>query len=87
MSHMNYLNFPDYMFALSLLHTIEDNFGKRKQQKMKELGIPHEQMNLVLEKSASTHMDHAINFNTGLQSKVPIQYNRHMSTNVYKVYI
>ena len=29
MSHMNYLNFPDYMFALSLLHTIEDNFGKR----------------------------------------------------------
>ena len=53
MSHMNNLNFPDYTFALSLLHTIEDNFGKRKQHKMKELSIPHEQMNLVLEKSAS----------------------------------
>ena len=45
MSPMNYLNFPDYMFALLLLHTIED--------KIKELGIPREQMNLVLEKSAS----------------------------------
>ena len=53
MSHMDNLNFPDYMFALSLLHTIEDNFGKRKQHKMKELNIPHEQMNLVLKKSAS----------------------------------
>ena len=53
MSHMNNLNFPDYMFALSLLHTIEDNFGKRKQHKMKELSIPHEQINFVLEKSAS----------------------------------
>ena len=53
MSHMNNLNFPDYMFALSLLHTTEDNFGKREQHQMKELSIPHEQMNLVWEKSAS----------------------------------
>ena len=53
MSHMNILNFPDYMFALSLLHTIEDNFWKRKQQKKQELCIPREQMNLVLEKSIS----------------------------------
>ena len=30
MSHMNNLNFPDYMFALSLLHTIEDNFLEAK---------------------------------------------------------
>ena len=45
MSHMNNLNFPDYMFALSLLHTIEDNFGKRKLHKMQELSIPREQMN------------------------------------------
>ena len=51
MSIMNYLNFPDYMFALSLLHTIEDNFGKRKQHIMQKLSIPREQMNLVLEKS------------------------------------
>ena len=53
MSHMNNLNFPDYMFALSLLHTKEDNFGKRKHHKMQELSIRREQMNLVLEKSAS----------------------------------
>ena len=31
MSHMNNLNFPDYMFALSFLRTTEDTFGKRKQ--------------------------------------------------------
>ena len=29
MSHINNLNFLDLMFALSLLHTKEDNFGKR----------------------------------------------------------
>ena len=34
MSHMNNLNCPDCMFALSLLHTIEDNVGKRKLHKM-----------------------------------------------------
>ena len=30
MSHMNYHNFPDLMFAFSLLHIKEDNFGERK---------------------------------------------------------
>ena len=35
MSHMNYLNFSDYMFALSLLHIIEDNFGKRNLSSIK----------------------------------------------------
>ena len=34
MSYMNNLNFPDNMFALSHLHTIEDNFGKQKQHTM-----------------------------------------------------
>ena len=53
MSHMNNLNFPDYMFARSLLHTIENTVGKQKQYKMQELSIPREHMNLVLEKSAS----------------------------------
>ena len=42
MPHMNNLNFPEYMFALSFLDTIEDNFEKRKQHKMKELSIPGE---------------------------------------------
>ena len=41
MPHMNNLNFPEYMFALSFLHAKEDTFGKRKQHKMKELSIPH----------------------------------------------
>ena len=40
MSHVNNFNFPEYMFALSILYTIEDNFGKRKQHKMKEQNIP-----------------------------------------------
>ena len=53
MSYMNNLNFPDNMFAFSLLHTIEDNFGRRKQHTMFELSIPREQMNLVLDKGAS----------------------------------
>ena len=39
MPHENYSNFPEFMFALSFLHTIEDNFGKQKQHKMKELII------------------------------------------------
>ena len=42
MPHMNNLNFPENMFALQFLHTIEDNFGKQKQHKMKKLSIPHE---------------------------------------------
>ena len=42
MPHVNNFNFPEYMFALSFLHTIEDNFGKRKQHKMKELSVPRE---------------------------------------------
>ena len=36
MSHVNNLNFPEYMFALWFLHTIEDNFGKRKRHKRTE---------------------------------------------------
>ena len=30
MSHVNNLNFPEYMFALYFLYTIENNFGKQK---------------------------------------------------------
>ena len=47
MPHVNNLNFPEYMFALSFLHTIEDTFGKRKPHKLKEPGIPRESINLV----------------------------------------
>ena len=36
MSHVNNFNFLEYAFALSFLHAIEDNFGKRKQHKMKK---------------------------------------------------
>ena len=42
MLHVNNLNFPEYMFALSFLHAKKDKFGKRKQHKMKKLSIPHE---------------------------------------------
>ena len=39
MSHVIKLNFPEYRFAFKFLHTIEDNFVKQKQHKMKELSI------------------------------------------------
>ena len=42
MSRVNNLNFPEYMCALQFLHIIEDNFGKQKQHRMKELNIPPE---------------------------------------------
>ena len=42
MSHVNNNTFPENMFALSFLYTIEDTFGKRKQHKIKELSIPRE---------------------------------------------
>ena len=44
MPHVNYPYFSENMFnfALSFLHKIEDNFGKQKQHKMKELSIPCE---------------------------------------------
>ena len=32
MPHVNYLNFPEKMPALSFLHTIEDIFGKKKMK-------------------------------------------------------
>ena len=60
--HMNNLNFPESMFALSFLHTIRDNFGKRKQYKMKELGKLREQMNLVLKKNASARSHTTVNY-------------------------
>ena len=47
MPRVNYLNFPDYMFALLLLFTIRDNFGKQKQHKMKELSLLCKKMSLV----------------------------------------
>ena len=31
MPHVNNLNFPEYTFTFEFLHTIEDNFGKQKQ--------------------------------------------------------
>ena len=34
---VNKLIFSEYMFALLFLYSIEDNFGKQKQHKMKEL--------------------------------------------------
>ena len=42
MSHVNNNTFPENMFALSFLYTIEDTFGKRKQHKIKKLSIPRE---------------------------------------------
>ena len=42
MQHMKNLNFPEYTFAFSFLHSIEDNFGKQKQHKMKEPSISNE---------------------------------------------
>ena len=42
MPHVNNLNFPEYTFAFYFLHTIEDNFGKQKQHKIKELSISNE---------------------------------------------
>ena len=42
MPHVNNLNFPKYTFAFQFLHTIEGNFRKQKQHKMKELSISNE---------------------------------------------
>ena len=42
MPHAINLYIPEYMFALLFLHTIEDNFGKQRQHKMKEMNIPRE---------------------------------------------
>ena len=42
MPPVNNLNFPENMFALKFLHTIDSNFGKQKQHKVKELSIPIE---------------------------------------------
>ena len=42
MPHVNNFKFPEYTFAFYILHTIEENFGKQKQQKMKELSISNE---------------------------------------------
>ena len=49
MSHVNNLNFPEYMFAPLFLHTLGDNFGKQKQYayEMRELSIPRELMHLI----------------------------------------
>ena len=33
MLHVNNLNFPEYMFALSYMRAIEDNFEKQKNVK------------------------------------------------------
>ena len=42
MPYVNDLNLPEYTFAFKFLHNIEDNFGKQKQHKMKELSISNE---------------------------------------------
>ena len=42
MPHVNNLILPEHTFAFKFLHTIEDNFGKQKQHKMKELSISNE---------------------------------------------
>ena len=42
MPHVNDFNFPEHLFALSFLQTIEDTFGKFRQHKLKELTIPRE---------------------------------------------
>ena len=39
MTHANYFNFSENMFALLFLHSIEDNFGEQNQHKMKELSM------------------------------------------------
>ena len=62
MPHANYLYFSENMFALLFLHTIEDNFGKQNQHKMKEMSIPCEKMILVLKKSASSPSCITVNY-------------------------
>ena len=42
MPQMNNFHFPEYAFAFSFLHTMEDNFVRQKQHKMKELSISNE---------------------------------------------
>ena len=42
MPPVNNLNFPENMFALQFLPTIDGNFGKQKQHKVEELSIPRE---------------------------------------------
>ena len=50
------------MFALLFLQTIGDNFGQQKQNKMKELSIPHELMNVVLKKSVLAPSHITVNY-------------------------
>ena len=35
MPHLNNLDFPEYMFALSFLHTVEDNLASENSIKLK----------------------------------------------------
>ena len=42
MPFVNNLNHPENVFALSFLHTKQDNFGKQIQHKMKEPSIPRQ---------------------------------------------
>ena len=39
MPQANSLHFPEYIFAILFLHTIEDDFGKQNQYGMKEMNI------------------------------------------------
>ena len=50
MLHVNNLNFHEYTFAFLFLHTIEDNFGKQKQHKMKGLSISNEKNDFGFER-------------------------------------
>ena len=62
MPHVNNLNFPEYMFAPSFLHTLGDNFGKQKQHEMKDLSIPRELVHLVLKKCVSASSYNSLNY-------------------------
>ena len=62
MPHVNYLNFPEYMFAPKFLPTIGYNFGKQKQHEMKELSIPRELMHLFLKKCVSAPSHTTLNY-------------------------
>ena len=62
MSHVNNLNFLEYMFAPQFLHTLEDILESKKHHEMKELSIPRELMHLVLKKCVSAPSQNTLNY-------------------------
>ena len=47
------INFPEYQFAILILHTTENNYEKQKQHTMKQWSMLNEKMNLFLKNNLS----------------------------------